>query len=188
MAASIIKTGTFTPTEGKNGKISATSEKIALVLNSADLGGLTALARDGKGRVGTLAREAVLGSAFGLPQVRVATELDGSQWGNALALLVGEYGPSYLNRATMRGKSGCVAYMAHVVAVLRVKVDGCETVRAQDRAITALQVATADYDHIARLFQASEAARIAAQSAIEADVVPTEVVPTATKKVKRATS
>ena len=184
--STVSKVGSFAPSVGKNGKISATAEKIALVLNSADQSGLTALARDGKGKVGTLAREAVLGSAFGLPQVRVASELDGSQWGNALALLVGEYGPSYLNRATMRGKSGCVAYMAHVVAVLRVKVDSCETVRAQDRAIAMLQAATADYDHVARLFQVSENARIVAQ-AIEADMVPTEIIPT-TKKGKRATA
>ncbi len=171
----IVKTGSFVATEGKNGKISATSEKIALILNSADASGLTALARDGKGKVGTLAREAVLGNAFGLPQVRAAQELDGSQWGNTLALLVGEYGPAYLNRATMRGKAGCVAYMAHVVATLRVKVDSCETVKAQDRAIAALNLAVADYDHISRLFQISENARIAAQS-IESEAAP-EVAP-----------
>ena len=187
----IIKTGSFVATEGKNGKISATSEKIALILNSADASGLTALARDGKGKIGTIARDAVLGHAFGLPQVRVAQELDGSQWGNTLALLVGEYGPSYLNRATMRGKAGCVAYMAHVVATLRVKVDACETVKAQNRAIAALNSALTDYDHVARLFQVSEDARIAAQSIVSEvapevapDVAP-EVAPDVAPKAKR---
>ena len=183
----ITKIGSFVATEGKNGKISATSEKIALILNSADASGLTALARDGKGKVGTLAREAVLGNAFGLPQVRVAQELDGSQWGNTLALLVGEYGPAYLNRATMRGKAGCVAYMAHVVATLRVKVDSCETVKAQDRAIAALNAAVADYDHISRLYQVSENARMAAQSIVSEvapDMAP-DMAPNVAQKTKR---
>lgn len=157
--------GGFTPTENKAGKVSANAEKIALVLNAVNADGLTALARDGKGVIGTRARMAILGNAFGLPQLRIAAELDGGQWGNALSLLVGEYGPAYLNRATMKGKSGCVAYMAHVVATLRVKVDSCETVKAQDRAIAALNAATADYDTICGLFNASEVARIAAQEA-----------------------
>ena len=183
----VTKVGSFVAVEGKNGKISATSEKIALILNSADQSGLTALARDGKGKVGTLAREAVLGHAFGLPQVRVAQELDGSQWGNVLALLVGEYGPAYLNRATMRGKAGCVAYMAHVVATLRVKVDSCETVKAQDRAIVALNSALADYDHVARLFQISENARMTAQSIVSevAPEVAPDVAPEVAPKAKR---
>ena len=179
----VTKVGSFVALEGKNGKISATSEKIALILNSADQSGLTALARDAKGKIGTLARDAVLGHAFGLPQVRVAQELDGSQWGNTLALLAGEYGPAYLNRATMRGKAGCVAYMAHVVATLRVKVDSCETVKAQDRAIAALNFAMADYDHISRLYQVSENARMAAQS-IVSEVAP-EVAPEVVQKTKR---
>lgn len=164
--------GSFTPTENKAGKISANSEKIAMVLNAVNVDGLTALARDGKGAIGSRARMAILGNAFGLPQLRVAASLDGGQWGNALSLLVGEYGPAYLNRATMKGKSGCVAYMAHVVATLRVKVDSCETVKAQDRAISALNAATSDYDVVCGLFNASEVARITAQ---EAAIVAPEV-------------
>ena len=80
---------TFLPMIGKTGKVSATSEKVALVLNNVNRDGLTALARDGKGAIGAQARKAVLGSAFGLPQIRVASRLERDQWGNALSLLVG---------------------------------------------------------------------------------------------------
>ena len=67
---------TFLPTIGKTGKVSATSEKVALVLNNVNREGLTALARDAKGAIGAQARKAVLGSAFGLPQIRVASRLE----------------------------------------------------------------------------------------------------------------
>ena len=147
---------TFLPTIGKTGKVSATSEKVALVLNNVNRDGLTALARDGKGAIGAQARKAVLGSAFGLPQVRVAARLERDQWGNALSLLVGEYGPQYLNRATMAGRAGTVAYLRAVERAALVRFDGAETVAQQDRAMKAIQVIRADLDIMVNLVAVAE--------------------------------
>ena len=160
---------TFLPMVGKTGKVSATSEKVALVLNNVNREGLTALARDGKGAIGAQARKAVLGSAFGLPQVRVASRLERDQWGNALSLLVGEYGPQYLNRATMRGRDGTVAYLKAVERAALVRFDGAETVAQQERAMKAVNAIRADLDVMVNLVGVAEA-EIMAQRAIVAPV------------------
>ena len=160
---------TFLPTIGKTGKVSATSEKVALVLNNVNREGLTALARDAKGAIGAQARKAVLGSAFGLPQIRVASRLERDQWGNALSLLVGEYGPQYLNRATMRGRDGTVAYLKAVERAALVRFDGAETPAQQERAMKAVKAIRADLDVMVNLVAVAEN-EIMAQRAIVAPV------------------
>ncbi len=160
---------TFLPMIGKTGKISATSEKVALILNNVNKDGLTALARDGKGAIGAQARKAVLGSAFGLPQIRVASRLERDQWGNALSLLVGEYGPQYLNRATMRGRDGTVAYLKAVERAALVRFDGAETPVQQERAMKAVNAVRADIDIMVNLVGVAEN-EIMAQRAIVAPV------------------
>ena len=160
---------TFLPMVGKTGKVSATSEKVALVLNTVNKDGLTALARDGKGAIGAQARKAVLGSAFGLPQIRVASRLERDQWGNALSLLVGEYGPQYLNRATMRGRDGTVAYLKAVERAALVRFDGAETPAQQERAMKAVNAIRADLDVMVNLVAVAES-EIMAQRAIVAPV------------------
>ena len=159
----------FLPMVGKTGKVSATSEKVALVLNNVNKDGLTALARDGKGAIGAQARKAVLGSAFGLPQIRVASRLERDQWGNALSLLVGEYGPQYLNRATMRGRDGTVAYLQAVERAALVRFDGAETPVQQERAMKAVSAIRADLDVMVNLVGVAEA-EIMAQRSIVAPV------------------
>ena len=168
-AATTTTTTTFLPTIGKTGKVSATSEKVALVLNNVNKDGLTALARDGKGAIGAQARKAVLGSAFGLPQMRVATCLERSQWGNALSLLVGEYGPQYLNRATMTGRAGTVAYLQAVERAALVRFDAAETVAQQERAMKSVNAIRADLDVMVRLVAVAEN-EIMAQRSIVAPV------------------
>ena len=168
----------FLPMVGKNGKVSATSEKVALVLNNVNREGLTALARDGKGAIGSQARKAVLGSAFGLPQIRVATRLERDQWGNALSLLVGEYGPQYLNRATMRGRDGTVAYLQAVERALLVRFDSAETPAQQDRAMTAVNAVRADLGVLVNLVGVAEA-EIMAQRSIVAPAAPAVTAPAA---------
>ena len=155
----------FFPSIGKNGKVSATAEKTALILNSVDKDGLTALARDGKGTIGAQARAVILGGAFGLPQLRVAEKLDRDQWGNALALLVGEYGPQAFNRSTMRGRAGCSLYLHAVERAALVRFDGAETVIAQKRAMDAVDAVRADLAHIDRLIAAVEADMMAERAA-----------------------
>ena len=169
-AVAINNTDTrFLPMVGKTGKVSATSEKVALVLNNVNKDGLTALARDGKGAIGAQARKAVLGSAFGLPQIRVASRLERDQWGNALSLLVGEYGPQYLNRATMRGRDGTVAYLKAVERAALVRFDGAETPAQQERAMKAVQAIRADLDVMVNLVAVAEN-EIMAQRSIVAPV------------------
>ena len=158
---------TFLPMIGKTGKVSATSEKVALVLNNVNRDGLTALARDGKGAIGAQARKAVLGSAFGLPQIRIAARLERDQWGNALSLLVGEYGPQYLNRTTMRGRDGTVAYLQAVERAALVRFDAAETAVQQDRAMKAVTAVRADLDVMVNLVAVAEN-EIMAQRAVTA--------------------
>ena len=146
----------FLPTIGKNGKVSATSEKVALVLSNVNRDGLTALARDAKGAIGAQARKAVLGSAFGLPQMRIASRLERDQWGNALSLLVGEHGPQYLNRATMRGRDGTVAYLRAVERAALVRFDGAETAAQQERAMKAVNAVRADLNVMVNLVNVAE--------------------------------
>ena len=146
----------FLPAIGKTGKVSATSEKVAVVLNTVNKDGLTALARDGKGAIGAQARKAVLGSAFGLPQIRVASRLERDQWGNALSLLVGEYGPQYLNRATMRGRDGTVTYLQAVERAALVRFDAAETAVQQERAMKAVKAIRADLDVMVNLVSVAE--------------------------------
>ena len=176
--ATAIATATapaFLPMVGKTGKVSATSEKVALVLNNVNRDGLTALARDGKGAIGAQARKAVLGSAFGLPQIRVASRLERDQWGNTLSLLVGEYGPQYLNRATMRGRDGTVAYLQAVERAALVRFDGAETPAQQERAMKAVQAIRADLDVMANLVAVAEN-EIMAQRSIVAPAVEAPAV------------
>ena len=168
-AAAPAAAPTFLPTIGKTGKVSATSEKVALVLNNVNREGLTALARDGKGAIGAQARKAVLGSAFGLPQVRVASRLERDQWGNALSLLVGEYGPQYLNRATMRGRDGTVAYLQAVERAALVRFDAAETAVQQERAMKAVHAIRGDLDIMVNLVGVAEN-EIMAQRSIVAPV------------------
>lgn len=188
----------FLPTIGKTGKVSATSEKVALVLNNVNKDGLTALARDAKGAIGAQARKAVLGSAFGLPQMRVASRLERDQWGNALSLLVGEYGPQHLNRATMRGRDGTLAYLKAVERAALVRFDGAETAAQQEKAMKAVQAIRADLDVMVNLVGVAEA-EIMAQRAIVAPVAevtapvaevtaPVAEVTAPSKAKKRATA
>ena len=165
MTTNITNTAKFFPAIGKNGKVSATAEKIAMTLNSVNRDGLTALARDGKGTIGAQARAVILGGAFGLPQLRVAEALSRDQWGNALALLVGEYGPQSFNRSTMRGRAGCALYLQAVERAALVRFDGAETVVAQDRAMKAVDAVRADLAHIQRLVAAVEADMMADRAA-----------------------
>ena len=137
---------------------------MALVLNNVNRDGLTALARDGKGAIGAQARKAVLGSAFGLPQVRVASRLERDQWGNALSLLVGEYGPQYLNRTTMRGRDGTVSYLQAVERAALVRFDAAETPAQQERAMKAVQAVRADMDVMVHLVGVAEAEIMAQRS------------------------
>ena len=165
-AAAIGNTETrFLPMVGKTGKVSATSEKVALVLNNVNRDGLTALARDGKGAIGAQARKAVLGSAFGLPQMRAAARLERDQWGNALSLLVGEYGPQSLNRATMRGRDGTLAYLKAVERAALVRFDAAETAAQQERAMKAVQAIRADLDCMVHLVGVAEAEIMAQRAA-----------------------
>ena len=185
----------FFPTIGKNGKVSATAEKIALTLNSVNKDGLTALARDAKGAIGTQARAAILGAAFGLPQLRVAESLNRDQWGNALALLVGEYGPQSFNRATMRGRAGCSLYLQAVERAALVRFDGAETPVAQKRAMDAVEAVRADMAHIGRLVAVVEAEMMAeraagviapAVDAAPVDAAPVDAAPVDAAPAKKA--
>ena len=153
------KVGKFVAVENKKGKITASAEKTADVLNASSVDTLKALARDGKGTVGTQARQAILGNAFGLAQLRLAASLNGGQWGQVLPLLVGHYGIACYNRLSMKGKDGAIKYIGAVIKNLEVKFDACETVKAQESVKKQLSEAKGDADNLLRLWQVSEDAK-----------------------------
>ena len=136
-----------------------------------------------------------MGGAFGLPQLRVAESLNRDQWGNALALLVGEYGPQSFNRSTMRGRAGCALYLQAVERAALVRFDGAETVVAQDRAMKAVDAVRADLAHIQRLIAVVEAEIMAERAAgiiappVEAapvDAAPVDAAPVDAAPAKKA--
>lgn len=160
-----ITTGQFLPMASlKTGKITASAEKVALTLNSMSAAALLGAAVEGKGAIGTQAREALRGQAVTLGQLLAADQLDGGQWGDLFGLLRAEFGVADYNRATMRGRSGCVAYVAAVRRSMVTRFDRAETVKSQDNAHAALQRFDAVEANVMRLNavaeQAAQAARL----------------------------
>lgn len=147
----------------KNGIVSTTNEKAANLLRSASPRAIIAAAMGSKGAVGALARASVRSQVLTLDQLLQSDTIDGAQWGDLLALLVGEFGTAQFSRAQHAGKAGAVAYMAGVTAACEATVARAETVKAQTRAIESLQLAQATHDNVKRLVTAAENARIEAE-------------------------
>lgn len=147
----------------RTGKVSASNEKAAALLNSSDKQTIVSAALTSRGAVGKTAKTALLSSVKTLETLLSCAALDGSEWGNLLTLLAGEFGVDCFNRATMSGKAGCERYIALTVQALEVKFSKCETVKAQQRVMPILQQALDAQANVKRLIDAAEQQRRAAE-------------------------
>ncbi|NVN99241.1 MAG: hypothetical protein HXX17_07955 [Geobacteraceae bacterium] len=132
------------------GEESTGNMKAAVVLREASTMALISAAVNGKGAV----RKVAIANLSGLQSVDKFTScdaLDGAEWGDFLAALVGEFGVADFNRATMRGKHGAGSYMATVRSALVVKFNRAETVKAQETAQKKLSRAQDVAAHVTRL-------------------------------------
>lgn len=167
----ITITSSFAPTLNKAGKISAQSEKNALLLNSATAAAVLGVALTGRGTIATMARNGLKNHAVTLETLLSAEVLDGSQWGDLLALLVAAHGVGQFSRATMKGKQGCANYMEGVMSACSAAISRAETVKQQDRAIAMHDAAVNDAGNVARLIAVTQA------QIDEATLAATEVAP-----------
>ena len=146
----------------KTGKVSVSNEKAAALLNGSDKQTIVSAALTSRGAIGKTAKTALLSSVKTLETLLSAPELDGSEWGNLLTLLAGEFGVDCFNRATMSGKQGCQRFIDLTVQALEVKFSKCETVKAQQRVMPVLQQALDAKANVARLLDVAEQQRRAA--------------------------
>lgn len=149
----------------KDGKITTTNAKAADLLRAASPRAVLAAAMGSRGAVGALARGAIAAQVLTLDQLLQSDTIDGAQWGDLLALLVGEFGTAQFSRAQHKGKSGAQSYMVGVIAACEATFARAESAKAQTRAIEALHSAQVAHDHVQRLITAAEHARMAADHA-----------------------
>ena len=164
----------FTSPLNKQGKTTATGEKNATILNNASSRAVLGVALTGHGTIATMARNHLKGQADTLPSMLASGALDGSQWGDLLALLVAEFGTGQFSRATMRGKTGCTGYLDSVRSASEAAYARAETRKAQDRALETLERIDAAIVDVDRLLAVSQAQIDAATLAAMATETATE--------------
>ena len=172
-----ISTGNFLPTLNKAGKVTATAEKRAVLLNGLDQSGIVSLALHGKGAMAKQAAMTLGGDS--LESLLNSSEaLTGAQIATLRAHLVGAWGEASFNRASMKGLSGMVSFLETVRLVLVHRVAVAETVKAQDNAMTRLTLCDAQIVQVQNLIALRDAA-IAAAAASNVVAVPDAVTDTA---------
>ena len=153
----------------KQGKVTLNTDKAVNILNSSSSATQLAVAITGKGAIAKIAKSAVRSSVITLDQLLTSPTIDGSQWGDLLAMLVAEFGLSNYSKA-MSGKSGCQTYCRSVALDAERKFLRAETVKAQRSAQSTLEKilnAQANVVRLAAVHQHQVDAAIAAQDAAE---------------------
>ncbi len=165
----------FLPLANKAGKITATAEKRAALLNGLDQSGITSLALHGKGAMAKQAAMALGGET--LESLLCSTQaLSGAQIGTLRAHLVGAWGEASFNRASMKGLSGMHAYLETVRLALVHRVATAETVKAQDSAMKRLGLCDAQTLQVQALIVLRDNAMVNVPAI---DSAPTADAPTA---------
>lgn len=148
--------GGFLPSLNKAGKVTATAEKQALLLNGLDKTGIMAVAMNGKGKMAKSAAQAV--GAYSLESLLASpVKLDGGQVASLRVFLVGAYGESYFNRETMRGLAGMVDYLNIVSRKFELDVALAETATKQGRTVAKLATVRAEIASVQRLIELRDA-------------------------------
>ena len=155
--ANIITAGNFSPMLNKSGKVTATAEKRAALLNGLDQSGITSIALHGKGAMAKQAAMALGGES--LESLLCSPEqLTGAQIATLRAHLVGAWGEASFNRATMKGLGGMVEFLDTVRLMLVHQVAVAETVKAQDNAMKRLGLCDAQIAQVQALVVLRDAA------------------------------
>lgn len=175
--------GGFLPCLNKAGKVTATAEKRAVLLNALDQKGIQALAINGKGKMAKDAAASLqvdsLASLLASPK-----DLTGGQIATLRAMIVGAYGESLFNRESHKGLGGLIDYLALVAKKLEVDVACAETATAQQRIISKLATVHAETASIQRLLELRDMAIVAKAAATIGAAAP--AAPTKAKAKAKA--
>jgi hypothetical protein len=170
-AITVSSSLTVTAIAGKSGKVSKGAENARALVSGMTNAGIVGAALSSKGAVGNTARAALAAHVVTLDNLLARESLDGSEWGNLLALLVGEFGIGTFNAASMKGKSGAVTYLTVTRNAIVLAFDLADTVKGQDRAKALLRQIDVVAAQVSALLAAADAARMAADAAMQAEVL-----------------
>ena len=173
--------GGFSPTLNKAGKVTATAEKRAVLLNALDTKGIQAMAVNGRGAMAKAAAQSLgvdsLESLLGSQN-----PLTGGQIATLRAMLIGAYGEAMYNRETHKGLGGLVEYMALVAKKFELDSAIAETATAQQRTLKKLASVRAEMASVQRLIELRDAAIAATTTAQVATTTAQVATTTAPKK------
>ena len=163
--------GGFLPSLNKAGKVTATAEKRAVLLNALDSKGIQALAIIGKG---ALAKSAAASLQVDSLESLLASDkpLSGGQIATLRAMLIGVYGESLFNRETHKGLGGLVEYLNLVSKKLEIDSATAETATQQQRIIKKLMTVRAETANVQRLVDMRDVAIAAAPAAVTTKAKP----------------
>ena len=155
--------GGFLPSLNKAGKVTATAQKRAVLLNALDSKGIQALAVNGRGRMAKDAAQS-LGVDSLASLLASETPLSGGQIATLRAMVVGTYGESLFNRETHKGLSGLSEYLSLVIKKLELDSAIAETATAQSRILKKLATVRSECASVERLVALRDAAIAASKT------------------------
>ena len=162
--------GGFVASLNKAGKVTATAEKRAVLLNALDSKGIQALAVNGKGAMAKSAAQAL--GVDSLESLLASDKpLSGGQIATLRAMLIGAYGESLFNREHHKGLNGLVEYLGLVAKKLEVDSAVAETATQQQRILKKLATVRTEAASVQRLVELRDAAIAAAAPAVTAPKV-----------------
>lgn len=165
--------GGFSPALNKSGKVTATAEKRAVLLNALDSRGIQALAINGRGSMAKAAAASLqvdsLDSLLGSQ-----TPLAGGQIATLRAMLIGAYGESLFNREHHKGLNGLVEYLGLVAKKCELDSAVSETATQQGRVLKRLASVRAEMASVQRLIELRDNAIAAAAAAAAPAAAPTK--------------
>lgn len=144
----------------KKGKISASAQKAADILQGSSASTLLAVALS-KGSLSATAQAAVKSLAPTLGEVLTGSNV--ANWGALLTMLVNQYGMADYNRATMKGRAGTLAYIQLAIDAAYVAVKRAETEKQLEKANNLVTELTFTASQVNRLNDAHEKARMLAE-------------------------
>lgn len=166
--------GGFLPSLNKAGKVTATAEKRAVLLNALDSKGVQAMAINGRGAMAKSAAQA-LGVDSLESLLASQSPLSGGQIATLRAMIVGVYGESLFNRETHKGLGGLIEFLGLVAKKLEIDSATAETATAQQRVLKRLATVHAETAAIQRLVELRD-------MAIVTTTAPKKATTTAPKK------
>ena len=156
--------GGFLPSLNKQGKVTATAQKRAVLLNALDSKGVQAMAINGRGAMAKAAA-ASLGVDSLESLLASQSPLSGGQIATLRAMLISAYGEALYNRETHKGLGGLVEYLGLVAKKYELNSATAETATAQQRVLKRLATVRAETASIQRLLELRDMA-IAASPAV----------------------